>query len=95
MNFNFALKVLGKSFQPKDCPYCGFKNTHLLARKFGILQLRQCPQCRLNFRYPKDNASENSHFYQDDYKQETVTDMPTESALPDISRIISATWGGI
>jgi 2-polyprenyl-3-methyl-5-hydroxy-6-metoxy-1,4-benzoquinol methylase len=82
MNITFGLKVLGKSLQHKDCPYCGSRRTNLLARKHGILQLRQCPQCRLQFRYPKDTVSQNSHFYQDNYKQKAVTDMPTESALP-------------
>lgn len=68
--------------QDTNCPYCGSDDTQALQRKKLILQLRLCHACALMFRYPKDDTSENKGFYQKRYKQQTVTELPTNEELP-------------
>lgn len=57
-------------------------NTLLIGRKHLILQLRKCSDCALQFRFPKDEASENFEFYQEGYQQDNVTDLPLEAEMP-------------
>ena len=80
----FSSRMLRKQWagQSTSCPYCASGNTRKLARKRLVLQLRECQQCRLMFRYPKDDLVENFDYYQQDYQQATVTDLPTEAELP-------------
>lgn len=79
----FAVKSLCKSIvQSPDCPYCGRHSTSLVQRKHMILQLRECGRCKLRFRYPKDDSAENNNFYQDGYRERTVTDLPAASEMP-------------
>lgn len=81
----FFLKSLQKyaAMQNANCPYCGERQTQRLQRKKLFLQLRRCNACRLMFRYPKDDATENKGFYQRNYQQETVTELPKQRELPD------------
>jgi 2-polyprenyl-3-methyl-5-hydroxy-6-metoxy-1,4-benzoquinol methylase len=46
------------------------------------MQVRRCEKCALLFRYPKDDQQENKSFYQRKYRQDTVTDLPRESDIP-------------
>lgn len=79
----FGVKTLYKTaFQSSECPYCGSRETTLVERKHMILQLRKCGQCMLSFRFPKDELSENNSFYQNAYRESTVTDLPATSELP-------------
>ncbi len=79
----FALKCLWKSLiQKSNCPYCGSADTRLIERKHTVLQLRRCRVCRLWFRFPKDDASENKAFYQQGYQESTVTDLPAMADIP-------------
>lgn len=81
---SFGLRMARKTAarQPMDCPYCGHDGTRLVAIKKVLLQLRECERCHLNFRYPKDNWVENFDYYQEEYEQQRVTDLPPEADLP-------------
>jgi 2-polyprenyl-3-methyl-5-hydroxy-6-metoxy-1,4-benzoquinol methylase len=68
--------------QSKACPYCRSQNTKTLARKQVLLELRECQECHLTYRYPKDDPSDNFEYYQQNYRQELVTDLPSEADLP-------------
>ena len=77
----FALKSFCKSIlQPSDCPYCGCHPTTFIQRKRLVLQLRECGQCRLKFRFPKDTSAENKRVFQSRYWLSGNTDFPSESA---------------
>ena len=74
---SFALKSILKSIaQRSNCPYCKSNDTRLVERKHYVLQLRRCRSCRLRYRFPKDDMTESGLFYQEDYQQSTVTDLP-------------------
>jgi 2-polyprenyl-3-methyl-5-hydroxy-6-metoxy-1,4-benzoquinol methylase len=79
----FLMKTLVKyaTLQSTDCPYCHCKRTNIVQWKNGIWQLRQCAECSLNFRFPKDDPEENISFYQKNYKQDKVTDLPREEDI--------------
>ena len=53
--------------------------------------LRRCSECRLVFRTPTTNASENAQFYQTDYEQGSATDLPSETAL---DRLLASKFHG-
>jgi|ERR1700677_403701 ribosomal protein L37AE/L43A len=93
----FLLKTLAKyaTFQSTGCPYCNCDRTTILQWKNRIWQLRRCDECSLNFRYPKDDPRENLGFYQKNYQQENVTDLPREEDMPfHISRSLQERWTG-
>lgn len=79
----FLLKTLVKyaTLQPAKCPYCKGDRTTIMQWKNGIWQLRQCNECSLNFRFPKDDPRESLGFYQKKYQQENVTDLPREEDI--------------
>jgi 2-polyprenyl-3-methyl-5-hydroxy-6-metoxy-1,4-benzoquinol methylase len=82
--YQFLVKTLAKyaTLQSTRCPYCNCDRTTIVQWKNRIWQLRQCDECSLNFRYPKDDPRENLGFYQKDYQQENVTDLPREEDMP-------------
>jgi 2-polyprenyl-3-methyl-5-hydroxy-6-metoxy-1,4-benzoquinol methylase len=79
----FASRMLRKQLdrQSTACPYCASEKTVRVARKQLLLELRECELCGLTFRYPKDDLDENFDFYQEHYKQDIWTDLPTEAEL--------------
>ena len=79
----FASRMLRKQLlrQSTACPYCGSEQTFGVARKQWILELRECERCGLTYRYPKDDLNENFEYYQQDYKQDIWTDLPTADEL--------------
>ena len=80
---DFALKMLRKRLQGQStaCPYCTSERTTRLQRKQILLELRECQECKLRFRYPKDDVVDNFDYYQESYQQHTVTDLPSEAEL--------------
>jgi 2-polyprenyl-3-methyl-5-hydroxy-6-metoxy-1,4-benzoquinol methylase len=80
----FLLKTLVKyaALQPATCPYCLSAKTAIVQRKNALWQLRQCDECLLNFRFPKDVPEESAGFYQRAYRQDNVTDLPREEDIP-------------
>lgn len=82
-NLKFAARSLFKSFtQRPNCPYCGQPTTELLQRKHVLIQLRKCGACKLQFRFPKDDSTNNLRFYQASYREDTVTNLPEASEIP-------------
>jgi 2-polyprenyl-3-methyl-5-hydroxy-6-metoxy-1,4-benzoquinol methylase len=82
--YRYLRKTLAKyaSLQSASCPYCLSGKTSLVQWKMGLWQLRECSNCLLRFRFPKDEVEENHSFYQAQYEQENVTDLPREEDLP-------------
>jgi len=79
----FLLKTLVKyaTGQSTSCPYCKCDRTSIVQWKNRIWQLRQCAECSLSFRFPKDDPEENVSFYQNKYRQGNVTDLPREEDI--------------
>lgn len=73
------IKVL--SFQPKSCPACWSGATLRVKTKYLVTSLHLCTNCRLMFRYPKDDGAENRAFYQWAYRENHVTALPNELEL--------------
>lgn len=85
---SFALRCVAETLrgQDKNCPYCGSGNTTLIQRKKLLLQLMQCHDCHLMFRWPKDNERVAGAFYQSDYQESVVTDLPSRAELDALLR---------
>ncbi|MCB1276973.1 methyltransferase domain-containing protein [Prosthecobacter sp.] len=49
--------------------------------KYLVTALRRCASCSLLFRTPTTSVEENASFYQDDYEENTTTDLPDEAQL--------------
>ena len=66
------------SGQKLRCPYCKNVNCREIDRKYYVTRLMECLNCHLYFRFPVDKQSENSNFYQTEYKEsdKITTDLP-------------------
>lgn len=71
-------------YPDKSCLYCQNQETVAVGRKFGVMQVRRCPNCGLMFRWPKDSDHTNYSFYQARYTEAEATDMPRETELPEL-----------
>lgn len=80
---SFLWKILGRQLrlQSRTCPYCGGAESALLGRKKIFLELRMCRQCRLMYRYPKDEPEVSSKFYEEGYVEGMTTEVPDASTL--------------
>jgi hypothetical protein len=67
--------------QEKSCPYCRTTTSETIGRKHLVVELRRCTNCGLMYRWPKDSVNFNHSFYQRDYREQTVTELPDGSAL--------------
>lgn len=64
------------------CPACGRVDPRLIQRKFAVTALRECRNCSLRFRTPKDEPIAVEKFYVDEvYKQGFTTDLPSDAEL--------------
>tara|TARA_Y100001936_G_scaffold254181_1_gene326741 strand:- start:11328 stop:12212 length:885 start_codon:yes stop_codon:yes gene_type:complete len=79
----FGFKALGYilSGQPKSCPYCDSKNATVMGREKLLIQLRECSECGLRFRYPKDEPEAAREYYEQSYEGGHVTDLPDSATL--------------
>lgn len=67
------------------CPSCGGAPLPgKLDRRFGVLVLRRCAQCRLLYRTPTDTPIQSTSFYQEDYTEESVTELPDRDQLAEL-----------
>ena len=74
-----------KNPESRDCPSCGAPPlAGVIDRRFGIMTLLRCSECRLLFRTPTDTPSSSKKFYQSDYTEETVTEIP---GLADLEKL--------
>lgn len=64
------------------CPFCG-ESTKLatIARKKLVLDILQCSSCLLIFRWPMETPEEFQAFYQQEYTEGAITDLPTAEDL--------------
>lgn len=78
----FLQRVLLNYTTNQRCPYCDSRNTRVVGRKYGVLQLRHCSICDLRFRWPKETAGFLEGFYQKSYKETGfTTDLPDRMVL--------------
>lgn len=64
------------------CPACGERNSRVVRRKYVVTALRECANCSLRFRTPKDEPAATERFYVDEtYKQGFTTDLPGDAEL--------------
>lgn len=78
------LNVLARGRDPESakCPSCDGKPLPgALDRRFGVLTLRRCSECQLLYRTPTDTPIQSTSFYQEDYTEETVTEVPDRAEL--------------
>ncbi len=70
------------SVAEKSCPYCRGVDLELIGTKWVVLQLLRCRECKLMFRYPKDNTKTNLAFYEEQYYETGITsDIPNDQLL--------------
>ena len=76
----FALEMLAARFRRdrRRCPYCRSCLSHLLQRKWLLIEARQCVYCGLIFRYPTDSPEKAAHFYESEYEGEMEGYIPDE-----------------
>lgn len=78
------LETLARSRNPESikCPSCGGSPIPgEIDRRFGVLTLRRCSACSLLYRTPTDTPARSADFYQADYTEETVTELPDAREL--------------
>jgi len=78
------LELSKRSMNPKSalCPSCGAHPAgRTLDRRFGIMSLRRCSSCHLLYRTPTDSPLNSTDFYQSDYTEPAVTDLPDLKTL--------------
>ncbi len=85
----YLFKVLKKylNTSSKECLFCKSKKLILIGRKYYLVQLLQCTDCKLMFRYPTDSLSENEIFYQNEYTEGVTTEFPDERNLEKLPQI--------
>jgi len=84
--FGYLLWALRKTLLggtgENSCPSCGASNDRLVRRKYVVTALRECRECGLRFRTPKDDPDAAQSFYTDEiYKQGFTTDLPSDAEL--------------
>jgi SAM-dependent methyltransferase len=81
--FAFAWRMLRARFDPARlvCPYCSSRYHELLSRKWLLIHARQCVYCGLIFRYPNDDPQEARRYYEQEYAERTIVDVPDQTAL--------------
>jgi len=83
-SLQYALRVVtGRvlPFPDRSCAYCGSSKTRAVGTKHWILQLRECDDCGLKYRFPKDGIGCSRRFYENDYDEPSVTDVPAPDEL--------------
>lgn len=92
------LDMITRSFdsQSKRCPSCGAApRPEKLDRRFGVMVLHRCSSCDLLFRTPTDTRDHSHHFYQSDYTEDSVTELPSSKSLQQMIASEFATKGDL
>jgi 2-polyprenyl-3-methyl-5-hydroxy-6-metoxy-1,4-benzoquinol methylase len=64
------------------CPACEATDNFIVRRKYVVTALRECRNCSLRYRTPKDDPGAAEAFYVDEvYKQGFTTDLPSNVEL--------------
>lgn len=69
----FLFRILANYGTSANCPYCGYSQTKCLGKKHLVLELRKCPACQLNYRWPLENTRFSQKYYQKKYKEAGYT----------------------
>jgi 2-polyprenyl-3-methyl-5-hydroxy-6-metoxy-1,4-benzoquinol methylase len=69
-----------------NCPNCNCERSCVVDRKFVVTQLRRCASCRLLFRTPTDDPTNNEQFYETSYSQGFTTELPSDEELAELKR---------
>jgi hypothetical protein len=76
--------------QKKSCPCCGAPDSTAVDRKL-VYTLEQCQRCRIRYRFPYESAEEMHRYYQDEYQEEGLTDLP---APHEIEELVARNFAG-
>jgi SAM-dependent methyltransferase len=68
------------------CPYCGGTRLRRVARKRLVLDVYECGGCLLLFRWPMETEQEFRRFYQEEYREGAITDLPAAGRLAEMSQ---------
>src|SRR5271168_457081 len=68
------------------CPYCGGTRLRRVARKRLVLDVLECGGCLLLFRWPMETEEEFRRFYQAEYREGAITDLPSAERLARMSQ---------
>jgi 2-polyprenyl-3-methyl-5-hydroxy-6-metoxy-1,4-benzoquinol methylase len=76
------------TLQSKSCPYCGSKATRRIGSNAHISQVRECSDCLLMYRWPKQTERFNKVFYQFSYVRLASKNMhlPTPEEASELRR---------
>jgi 2-polyprenyl-3-methyl-5-hydroxy-6-metoxy-1,4-benzoquinol methylase len=67
------------------CPYCGGTRLRRVARKRLVLDVLECGGCLLLFRWPMETEEEFRLFYQAEYREGAITEVPSAEMLAEMS----------
>lgn len=68
-----------------NCPACKGIDHRIVRRKYFVTVLRECRNCGLRYRTPKDDPIKTEKFYVDEvYKQGFTTDLPSQAELEEM-----------
>jgi 2-polyprenyl-3-methyl-5-hydroxy-6-metoxy-1,4-benzoquinol methylase len=85
-NFSNRARVFWSvlTLQPKNCPYCLSAHTKRIGSNAYLSHVRECADCHLMYRWPKQDARFNRLFYQLSYIRQASDNMqlptPDEAA---------------
>jgi len=63
------------------CPHCGGTTLRRVVRKKLVLDVYECKGCLLMFRWPMETEEEFNRFYQAEYREGAITNLPTPAEL--------------
>jgi 2-polyprenyl-3-methyl-5-hydroxy-6-metoxy-1,4-benzoquinol methylase len=76
----------------RTCPGCGDNHSRLVRRKYWVTSLRECPNCHLRFRLPKETSERAEKLYKrETYRQGFTTALPSQEEL---SRLLETHFAG-
>lgn len=66
------------------CPSCGGEPSGVMDRRFLVLTLTRCSSCGLLFRQPTDEPSSTKLYYQGEYRDPSITEIPNTAELDEL-----------
>ena len=66
------------------CPHCGGVRLRRMARKRLVLEVYECSACLLLFRWPMETEEEFHRFYQAEYREGAITELPSAQRLVEL-----------
>ena len=72
--------------QGLNCPSCGGIGGKALDQKYLVTSLRRCLNCSLLYRTPTMSLDESAYFYENDYEEGSITDLPSDAQLEELKK---------